>query len=144
MAGKLRRWRALSWSDRFSLILMMSLGLPAMSASLRVFGYVRTREWLERRSMAAAFREPTTHDLDRAENLAMLANIAGRNGPVVATCLRQSLLVYWLLRRSKLKPDLKIGVRKDAGDFHAHAWVELAGRPLAQGQLQHQPFEDAA
>jgi hypothetical protein len=143
MGSKLRRWRALPWSDRFSLILMMSLGLPAMSLSLRLFGYVRSREWLERRSVAHPLQEPTSADLDRAENLAMLANVAGRNGPVQATCLRQSLLIYYLLRRRKLKPELKIGVRKEGGELHAHAWVELAGRALAQGSLQHQPFEDA-
>ena len=144
MGSKLRRWRALPWSDRLSLILLMSLGLPAMSLSLHFFGYVRSRAWLERRSVTNQPVEPSTGDLDRAENLAMLANIAGRNGPVQATCLRQSLLIYFLLRRRKLKPELKIGVRKQADELHAHAWVELAGRALAQGPLQHQAFGDVA
>ena len=144
MAEKLRRWRALSWSDRSRLILMMLLGLPAMSASLRLFGYVRTRQWLERGSESAARREPSATDLVAAEDLGSLAAIAGRNGPISATCLRQSLLIYWLLRRRGLQPELKLGARKQAGQFHAHAWVVLAGRPLAQELLEHQAFEERA
>lgn len=115
-----------------------------MSAALRGFGYVRTRRWLECRSVAAARREPTAAELRDAENLAVLAEVAGRNGPVTATCLRQSLLLYWLLRRRGLDPALKLGVLKEPEAFLAHAWVELGGRALAQETLRHRPFEDAS
>jgi hypothetical protein len=35
-----------------------------------------------------------------------------------------------LLRRRGIAGDLRIGVRKEAGRFEAHAWVELGGRVL--------------
>lgn len=122
------------------MILMMLFGLPAMDAALRLFGYVKTRRWLERRSAGSDVRMATPGDLDAAENLARLAAIAGRRGPIAATCLRQSLLVYWLLRRRGLAPELKIGVRKQDAVVDAHAWVELEGRALAPADITHRPF----
>lgn len=122
------------------MLLMMGFGLPAIAASVRLFGYVRTRRWLERQSRVTAPRSPTPGDLDAAENLARLAAIAGRRGPVTATCLRQSLLVYWLLRRRGLAPEFKIGVRKQGTVVDAHAWVELDGRALAAMEVGHRPF----
>ena len=119
---------------------MMLFGLPAMDAALRLFGYVKTRRWLERRSAGTDARMATPGDLDAAESLARLAAIAGRRGPIAATCLRQSLLVYWLLRRRGLAPELKIGVRKQDAVVDAHAWVELEGRALAPADITHRPF----
>jgi hypothetical protein len=75
-------------------------------------------------------RPATGEDLTHARHLAWLANIAGRRGPLAATCLRQSLLVYGLLRRRGLSPEIRWGVRRDPNDFDAHAWVELDGYPL--------------
>lgn len=121
---------------------MTLLGLPAMNASLHLFGYGRTRRWVERSSTSAASREPNATDIGAAEHLAQLAAIAGRNGPISATCLRQSLLLYWILRRRGLQPELKLGARKENGQFHAHAWVVLGGQPLAQGPDAHQAFEE--
>ena len=59
---------------------------------------------------------------------------------IAATCLRQALLVHWLLRRRGFSPELKLGVRKQADAFDAHAWVELQGVALGQGELTHVPF----
>ena len=87
---------------------------------------------------------PPVHDeLARGERLARLAAIAGRHGPVEATCLRQSLLVYGLLRRRGSAPELKIGVRREDTAIAAHAWVELAGVSLDQTPRNHSPFPDA-
>ncbi len=119
---------------------MMLFGLPAIAACLRLFGYVRTRRWLERRSIARHPRAATPDDFDSARALARLAAIAGRHGPIHVTCLRQSLLVYWLLRRRGLAPELRIGVRKQDAAVDAHAWVELEGHALGPGEITHLPF----
>lgn len=142
MAGRLRGWRALSWHERGKLLLLvlLALALPWLGASLRLFGYGPTRRWLEQRSPQAGSRARTAQDLHSAERLAVLAGIAGRHGAVMANCLPQSLLVYWLLRRRGWLPEIRIGVRKQDGEMGAHAWVELDGVALAQRELAHQPF----
>ena len=135
----MRGWLALSWPHRGRLMLLM-LGLPVVAAALRLFGYVKTRRWLERCSRTDLPRMPTPGEFSAAMDLAQLAAIAGRHGPIRATCLRQSLLVYWLLRRRGLMPELKIGVRKQELVVDAHAWVELAGQALAPAAITHLPF----
>ena len=47
-----------------------------------------------------------------------------------ATCLTQALAAEVMLRRTGGRPDLRFGVARDAGDFEAHAWLELGGRVL--------------
>lgn len=139
MGVRLRGWLALSWPGRGRMLLLM-LGLPLIAAALRTLGYVKTRRWLEELSRVEPGRTPTPAELDAAQDLAQLAAIAGRHGPVAATCLRQSLLVYWLLRRRGLAPELKIGVRKHGQRVDAHAWVELEGTALAPAEITHRPF----
>ena len=140
MAGRLQGWRALSWADRWRLLAMMLFGLPAISACLRLRGYVRTRSWLERISTTDRRRAATRDDLDAALALANLASIAGRHGPFPATCLRQSLMIHWVLRRRGLSSELMIGVRKQDDKVDAHAWVELDGHALEPGEITHRSF----
>jgi hypothetical protein len=140
MARRIRGWLALSGSQRASLVAMM-IALPSIAVALRLFDYQSTRQWLERHSLRAGSRSAGAGDFAAAQDLANLASIAGRHGAIKATCLRQSLLVYWLLRRRGLNPDIKLGVRKHDGIFDAHAWVELDGVALAQSDPVHQPFE---
>ena len=139
MSGRFGRWLELPPCERWVLLGMM-VGLPVISASLWVFGVVRTRRWLERLSSSDALRNAEAADLQSSQRMSRLAEIAGRRGAVPATCLRQSLLVYWLLRRRGFAPELKIGVRKRESLFDAHAWVELQGVPLGQANLSHTPF----
>src|SRR5690606_26453267 len=114
--------------------------LPAIAAALRLFGYVRTRRWLERLSVMRTPRIATAVEAQSAFELARLAAIAGRRGPLAANCLPQSLLLYFLLRRRGFAPTLKIGVRKQEAALDAHAWVELDGHSLDPVQSVFQPF----
>jgi hypothetical protein len=141
MSGRFARWRELPTGERWLLLGLMG-GLMAIAVLLRVFGVVRARRWLEGFPQNAAPRQANSDDLRTAQRLAHLADIAGRRGAINATCLRQSLLIYWLLRRRGLAPELKIGVRKEEGRFDAHAWVELQGVALGQANLTHSPFPD--
>jgi hypothetical protein len=84
---------------------------------------------------------PAAAELRQAERLAHLAAIAGRRGIVQARCLSQAMLVRALLRRRGLDAVLQVGVRKDRGQFDAHAWVELEGHTLAQAPVQHLPLQ---
>ena len=47
-----------------------------------------------------------------------------------ASCLTQALAAQVMLERAGERPELRIGVATDRGEFEAHAWLELHGRPL--------------
>ena len=66
----------------------------------------------------------------RARSAARVVAIAAGRGPVRATCLRRSLLLWWLLRRDGIETVVRVGVNHDDGSFNAHAWVEYLGRPV--------------
>lgn len=132
----MRQWLALSHAERMAVMAMM-LALPVISLGMQLFGYVRMRRWIERASSHEAPRNAASSDIAHGERLARLAAIAGRHGPITATCLRQSLLLHFLLRRRHLSPELMIGVRRQGSVVDAHAWVQLSGIALGQRQLAH-------
>jgi len=69
-----------------------------------------------------ARREIFTHSCD--------VTVLGSGGAALtirASCLRQSLLVWWFLRRRGLGAKLRIGVN-NREEFLANGWVELEGR----------------
>lgn len=143
MKAKLQGWRRLPAPERWRFLLLL-VGLPVVSFSLATVGYRRTRSTVELFSPRAGAREPSRGERVTAERLAQLTALAGTHGPVNASCLRQALLVYLLLRRKGLDPKLRIGARRQAGVFDAHAWVELDGHALGQDELQHRPFREPA
>ena len=140
MGARLRGWLALPGAERCQFGVLL-LGLPLMSLGLATWGYRRTLRMIEDWSPRAGQRVPSSHELDAAERLAQLGALAGRHGPHQATCLRQSLLTYLVLRRRGFSPSLRLGGRRQEGRFDAHAWVELEGRALGQAELLHQAFQ---
>ena len=118
----------------------MMLALPAVSLGLRTVGYVRLHRWIERMSPSSHNATAGREDIANGERLARLAGIAGRHGPMKETCLRQSLLLYALLRRNGCAPQLMIGANRESGRFTAHAWVELGGVALGQSTMAHIAF----
>jgi len=137
----MRRWWALKDGDRLRLPMLM-LALPLASLTLRLAGYKRTRRLVEWLSGHRHPRAANQQDLETAHRLAQLAAIAGRRGPVQATCLRQALVVYGMLRLRGLRPEFKFGVRGEGDGIGAHAWVELEHRSLDMtgDPDTHQPF----
>jgi hypothetical protein len=140
MPGRLAAWRALNGTDQRRL-LGLACGLPVVELSLRRLGAQRTASWLSRAIKPRAIHPPAAAELQQADRLAHLAAIAGRRGVLEARCLSQAILVSALLRRRGLDAVLQVGVRKDAGQLDAHAWVELDGHTLAQAPLQHLPLQ---
>jgi len=127
---KLERWRALPADER-RLLLGLAVLLPAIGGALRCLGVKRTYRLLGGRAASAAVASTVPSAAQAsAKRLAQLVDIASRRGPYNATCLRQSLALWWLLRRRGLPADLRIGVAKEAEKVRAHAWVELAGRVI--------------
>lgn len=62
-----------------------------------------------------------------ADQLGWAVRAASRYVPH-ATCLTQAVALHILLRREGLQSTIRIGVRKDAERFEAHAWVESQDR----------------
>ncbi len=139
MGQALTRWRQLSGVQKKQLVLL-GVALPVTGGLIRMLGFKRTSALFERLGGQRSLHAATPQDLHDAEALAQLANIAGRRGPVQATCLRQAVLLQAWLRHRGLDAQLRIGVQKTAGAVDAHAWVELEGVPLAQPNLSHRPF----
>ena len=48
------------------------------------------------------------------------------------TCLRRAFTLQKLLAQCGIAAELKIGVRKEAGQLSAHAWLEYQGKPLGE------------
>lgn len=143
MAGRLAKWAAMPWQERFRVV-SCAVGLPGVHASLWLFGYARTRRLIESLSRRRRPRLASPSDLLEARALAKAAHMAGRHGAVHATCLRQSLLIYGVLRCKRLQPVLQLGMRPSDGPFQAHAWVELDGQYLLPADEGHRPFVSPA
>jgi hypothetical protein len=131
MRRRLEQLRALAPRER-RLLARLILLLPAIGAALYLLGFKRTRDLLARLAPTQADQDRLAgaSTADEAQRIARLVAIAAHHGPYRATCLRQSLALWWLLRRRGIPAELRIGVRKDSGDLQAHAWVELAGQAL--------------
>ncbi len=122
----------------------LCLLLPAIGAALHLLGFRRTQRLLTRLTPDANDSQPLSppDESTRAQQLTRLVVIAANHGPYRATCLCQSLALWWLLRRRGIPAELRIGVRKDGGELNAHAWVEHQGRPLNDfGTAVYAPFD---
>jgi hypothetical protein len=126
----LAKLRALSGAERRLLVVCL-VATPFVAAGLALFGFRRMRAVMERPLPPRSKRYPTAQSAeDRARSAARVVAIAAGRGPVRATCLRQSLLLWWLLRRDGIETVLRVGVNRDHGALNAHAWVECLGRPV--------------
>ena len=67
-----------------------------------------------------------------------LVGLASRYHFFSMTCLRQALTLQLLLGRQGFASDLRIGTRKEGGEFQAHAWLEVLGHPVEKrpGEVQ--------
>ncbi len=128
MRTQLDQWRALPGDERWLLVRLVVM-LPVIGVALRLLGMRRTYRLLGGADRPAASDVVGGEDSQAAaQRLGRLAGIASRHGSYAATCLPQSLAVWWLLRRRGLPAELRIGVGKPEEHVRAHAWVELAGR----------------
>jgi hypothetical protein len=136
-----RKFRQLSWAAR-GYLLEALLVLPVILLALRLFGFRRCQAVLN--SLAPRRMDVPEGDaaatVEKARLVARMVRAAGVYGPCHATCLPESLALWWMLRRRRIPAELRIGVRKDAERFEAHAWVDLAGTVLNDTDDVHQRF----
>jgi hypothetical protein len=102
----------LAESIALAVAIELGLRLVSMSSLLRL---------IDRLGPATLWCSGPSYPLDR------FAAAPYRLLPIRSTCLRESLVLYGLLRRRGAMPKLCVGVKKDGHGLAAHAWIECAG-----------------
>jgi hypothetical protein len=125
------RWRQLTVRERFTLLEAMAL-MPAAEILLRSFRYHALLSFLERATPLGTRRAGMS--MARSRKMGELANIAAWRGAYKVTCLRRSLVLWWMLRRRGVDSQIRIGVRMENDEFASHAWVERGGIVLNDAQ----------
>ena len=123
-------------AEELRLLYTALLMLPVTGVLLRTVGYNRTVKLLSQ------FRG-RSHDSDTlsntssiegmimAQRVTRMVSVASRHGLYRPGCLRQSLVLWWMLGRRGLSAEIRFGVPKVSSDkFVGHAWVEYQGSSL--------------
>jgi hypothetical protein len=137
-------WR-LSGPSR-GVALEATAGLAATWLGLRLAGFRRWKGVLVRLSPPRAGRAGQDASWEKSDPIAIARGIAriqeavSRHLIFHANCLERSLVLWWLLRRRGIPAELRIGARKLAGRFEAHAWVELGNVVLNDSGEEHRHF----
>lgn len=138
MWERLRRFSALERPAR-GLFLRAAVLLPLISASLRLRGFRKTQAFLQK-FLPAPNESASISASTNADLTARMVRAAVRHSPGHPTCLEESLALWWLLGRQGITCDLRIGVRKQAEKFEAHAWVEREGAALNEPEASHEHY----
>jgi hypothetical protein len=120
-----------------------SVLLPVISWSLRIRGFRSTQVSLQSISIFPQKEHPPggqVIDSERVRIAVRMVNAAARHGLGSSTCLEKSLALWWLLRREGIVSSVRIGARKAAGKFEAHAWLERDGVTLNEPGDEHRHY----
>lgn len=142
MRRRLAKGWQLPWRDKL-VVLQVLLLLPAIALSLAVVGLVKTQRYLTWLLPKRANRERANrageNPLAQSQYLARIVNRTARYSPW-GNCLQRSLTLWFLLKCRGIDSDLRIGVRQQAGEFQAHAWLESDGQVINDHPHIHQTF----
>ena len=142
MWARLRRFSALPGSAK-KLFVEAAVLLPLLKIWLRLRGFRATQRALQRflgpraRRCDPATAESTTKIISR------MVLAAARHSFLSTSCLERSLALWLLLARHGIASQLRIGVRRTAEKFEAHAWVECDGVAIGEpdgAHLHYAPF----
>ena len=122
---RLRKIIRLSYRDYVILSEAAVFAIP-VELGLRWVGFDRLVRHLGR---VRGSRRPWVEAID-GERAARLVESVSRLYPFNPTCLKKSLVLFWMFRRRGIPAELRIGVRKVDGKLEAHAWIEQGGRVL--------------
>src|SRR5689334_23689850 len=126
MWERLRRFRDLPAPAR-GIFLRAAVLLPWVALKLKRSGFQAARKSL---LQGPAKESNTLNEAEltrRAALTARMVRAAARHGMGSPSCLEESLVLLHLLQRQGLPAQLRIGVKKNAAKFEAHAWVEFGG-----------------
>jgi hypothetical protein len=128
---------ALSGYERSLLVRALCL-LPIVAILVRCRGLGFTQDLLAR----LPCREREIDRLDsHIQTTVRMVRVAVRYNRPCGNCLKQSLVLWVLLRMQGIASEIRIGVQREADLFSAHAWVEYRGRVLNDTTEVHQQFQ---
>ena len=136
-----QRYRALDPETR-ALFRRAVFLMPRVNLSLHVRGFQKTQRALQEQLSRAIPELPNgNEDAERAvQTTCRMVRAATHYTLIRPTCLVESFTLWYLLRQQSLPATLRIGVRKAAEKFEAHAWVESEGMALNQAAEPHQHY----
>ena len=138
MLANLRKLRALR-SSQLLLLAACCVLVPLIDISLRLFGMRRTKGLLVRFD-GSQHRVHIGAELEPIE-IGRLVSIAATHSLWRASCLRQALVLWWLLARRGISTDIRLGVSVASDDtLDAHAWIEHNGDVIIGGQASLERF----
>ena len=146
MRRRIEQLRALSLYE-WCLMVAAILLLPVVGMLLHLTGFKQAKSLLSRFRAAGRVRDIATISvLDEARVVAYMIAVAARHGPYRADCLKQSLLIWWLLEWHGISSEIRFGIAKEPTEsFSAHAWVECGQVNISDGeesQLRYLAFEE--
>jgi Transglutaminase-like superfamily len=128
---------ALSGYERSLLVRAWCL-LPIVAMLVQSRGLGFTQDLLAR----LPCRECEIERLDaHIQTTVRMVRVAVRYNHSCGNCLKQSLVLWVLLRVQGIASEIRIGVQREADLFCAHAWVEYQGRVLNDTTEVHQQFQ---
>jgi hypothetical protein len=126
-----------------ALFLRAAVLLPWVALRLRLQGFQATNQSLQNASRQMD-RSKSGRAGERAALTVRMVRAAARHSLGSPSCLEESLVLVYLLRRQGIDSQLRIGVKKNIPKFEAHAWVESGGVALNEVAALHDhyaPFE---
>jgi hypothetical protein len=141
LSEKWRRFRNRPAEDR-RLILRAAVIMPLTEMGLRVFGFRRWKELIEKFSLAEQHTPslPAEVERERAIQSERAVRSVLLHGLTAPNCLERSMTLWWILRSEGVQGELHIGARKAGERFEAHAWVELHGNILNDSPDVHDHY----
>jgi len=139
MKRRIEQLRELSLFEWWVMLVAMIL-LPLVALSLRLVEFKKTRNILGHFiSDESGQKEPNPSEIEKTCAIARMVAVAAGHGPYRANCLKQSLVLWWLLAVQGIASEIKFGVQRESEQFvGGHAWVECAGMILIDAQEVHQ------
>lgn len=140
MWERLRRFRNLSAPAR-GLFLRAAALLLWVALRLKIQGFQVTQNSLQ--EFGAETLAPPLDPQETSKCTALTARMvraAARHGIGSPSCLEESLVLAYLLRKQGIASQLRIGVKKNIPKFEAHAWVECDGIVLNESGALHDHY----
>ena len=120
----IRKWHWSRLANTERLLLQALVLFPLIALSLKLWGLQKTQAVLMKlphRNLSAPSKALPL--IIATVQMVLLATRYSKRW----TCLKKSLVLWYLLHRQGIDSQLQIGVRLEQGQFQAHAWVEYQG-----------------
>ena len=99
MNKRIEQLRTLNMFEWWLMLVAMLL-LPVVALSLRIFEYNKTKNIFSHLiSDISGQKEPDPTEIEKACVIARMVTVASRHGPYRANCLKQSMVLWWMLAR---------------------------------------------